>query len=83
MKNIEQIKEYFEGIKDDINFTDITLVEKLPGRKKADLYGYLKNNHVLYAGGEIDDSDIVKVRNVMIKLWLKATENNKKYNPKR
>lgn len=83
MKNTDRIKEYFEEIKDDTNYADITLVEKLPSRKKGDLYEYLKHNHILYAGGEIDDGDIVKVRNVMINLWLKATENNKKYSSKR
>ena len=83
MTNTNQIKEYFEKIKDDINYEDITLIEKLPSRKKADLYEYLKNNRILYAGGEISDGDIGKVRNVMINLWLKATENNKKYSPKK
>lgn len=83
MQNIKMINEYFEGIKDDTNFVDITLVENLSSKQKVELYEYLKDNHALYAGGEINDEDIVKVRNVMINLWLKATEKNKKYGAKR
>ena len=74
---------YFEEIKDDTNFTDIMLVESLSNKDKVQLYEYLKNNDTLYAGGEISEEDIVKVRNVMINLWLKATENNKKYGQKK
>ena len=83
MKKVNQINMYFEEIKDDMNFTDIMLVESLSNKDKVQLYEYLKNNGALYAGGEISEGDIVKVRNVMINLWLKATENNKKYGQKK
>ena len=43
------------------------------------LYDYLKNNDVLYAGGEINEQDVEKVRNVLMNLWVRSTENNKKY----
>lgn len=71
--------EYISEIKNDNNIESMLTVESLCVRKKHELYEYLKSNSVLYAGGEISDDDIEKVRNVMISLWLKAVDNNKKY----
>ena len=79
MKNIKQIEAYFSGIKDDTNCADIEIIEKLSNKEKAKLYVYLKNNDVLYAGGEINEQDVEKVRNVLMNLWVRSTENNKKY----
>ena len=77
--DIKTINEYFSAIKNDNNIESMLTVESLSARKKHELYEYLKSNSVLYAGGEISDDDIEKVRNVMISLWLKAVDNNKKY----
>ncbi len=77
--DIKTINEYFSEIKNDNNIESMQTVDSLSTRKKQELYEYLKSNKVLYAGGEISDEDIEKVRNVMIALWLKAIENNKKY----
>lgn len=74
---------YFHDIKDEANISDIMQVERLSQKEKIQLYDYLKNNDVLYAGGEISEEDVSKVRNVMINIWLKATENNKKYGRKK
>ena len=79
MKNIKQIEAYFSEIKDEINYADIEIVETLSNKEKAKLYDYLKNNDVLYAGGEINERDVEKVRNVLMNLWVRSTENNKKY----
>ena len=75
----EFINNDFSSIKDGCDTNDILAVESLTNNKKTKLYHYLESNNVLYAGGEIREEDIEKVRNVMIKLWLKAIENNKKY----
>ena len=72
MKNIKQIEKYFSGIKDDTNYDDLGVVENLSNKD-------LKNNDVLYAGGELSEKDVEKVRNVLINLWIRSTENNKKY----
>ena len=77
--DIKTIDEYFSEIKNDDNIESMLTVESMPTRKKRELYEYLKSNNVLYAGGEIGEEDIGKVRNIMIALWLKAIENNKKY----
>ncbi len=79
MKNIKQIEAYFSEIKDETNYADIEIVETLSNKEKAKLYDYLKNNDVLYAGGEINEQDVEKVRNVLMNLWVRSTENNKKY----
>ena len=79
MKNIKQIEKYFSGIKDDTNYDDLGVVENLSNKEKTKLYEYLKNNDVLYAGGELSEKDVEKVRNVLINLWIRSTENNKKY----
>lgn len=77
--DIVEINEYFEKIKTDDNLNDVLLIEKMDNFKKKQIYNYLKSNHALYAGGEICSEDLIKVRNVMIKLWLRADKNNKKY----
>ena len=77
--DIKIINEYFSEIKNDNNIESMQTVDLLSTRKKQELYEYLKSNKVLYAGGETSDENIEKVRNVMIALWLKAIENNKKY----
>lgn len=77
--DIESIDNYFNAIKSDSNIDNILAVESLTNSKKIELYQYLESNNILYAGGEISEADIEKVRNVMIMLWLKANENNKKY----
>ena len=77
--DIRFVNEYFNEIKNDENIESILTVESMPARKKRELYEYLESNNVLYAGGEISEEDIEKVRNIMISLWLKAIDNNKKY----
>ena len=77
--DIIEINEYFEKIKTDDNLNDVLLIEKMDNSKKKQIYNYLKSNHALYAGGEICSDDLIKVRNIMIKLWLRADKNNKKY----
>ena len=77
--DIESVNNYFNTIKSDCNIDNILAVESLTNNKKIELYQYLESNNILYAGGEISEADIEKVRNVMIMLWLKANENNKKY----
>lgn len=82
MKTIKQIEAYFYEIKDDTNYADIGIVDTLSNKDKTKLYEYLKNNNVLYAGGELNEKDVEKVRNVLINLWIRSTENNKKYRKK-
>ncbi len=83
MKDFEQANNYFEEIKDDSNYDELRLVGNLSKQKQIELYSYLEQNGALYAGGEIADADITKVRNVLIRLWLKAEANNKKYAQKK
>lgn len=78
MNNIESVKEYFEEIKSDCDDITYIAVQNLNNRDKIQLFEHLKKNNILYAGGDISDDDISKVRNIIIKLWIKATENNKK-----
>ena len=78
MNNIETVKEYFEEIRFECDDITCIAVQNLSNRDKIQLFEHLKKSNVLYAGGDISENDISKVRNVMIKLWIKATENNKK-----
>lgn len=80
---LNEINEYFVKIRTDENYNDMLLIESMDISKKRKIYDYLKNNNALYAGGEMDVDDLHKVRNVMIKLWLKADKNNKRYGRKR
>ena len=80
---LNEINEYFVKIRTDENYDDTLLIESMDSSKKRQIYDYLKNNNALYAGGEMDVDDLNKVRNIMIKLWLKADKNNKRYGRKR
>ena len=80
---LNEINEYFVKIRTDENYDDMLLIESMDSSKKRQIYDYLKNNNALYAGGEMDVDDLNKVRNIMIKLWLKADKNNKRYGRKR
>lgn len=80
---LNEINEYFVKIRTEENYDDMLLIESMDSSKKRQIYDYLKNNNALYAGGEMDVDDLSKVRNIMIKLWLKADKNNKRYGRKR
>lgn len=82
MNTIDQVNAYFREIRNEKNFEEIDVLDDLSNNDKIKLYEYLKSNNILYAGGEMNENDVVKVRNVLIKLWIKSTENNKKYSKK-
>lgn len=79
---LNEINEFFVKIRTDENYDDMLLIDGMDNSRKRQIYDYLKNNNALYAGGEMDDSDLIKVRNIMIRLWLQAHKNNKKYGKK-